>query len=318
MSQIKTFITSTGSYLPEKVLTNKLLEAMVDTSDEWIISRTGIKERRIAADDESTSDLGVKAALKALEKAGKTVGDIDLIIVATLSPDHLFPSTACLIQKKLNATCPAFDVGAACSGMIFALAAAKGFISSGLYKNILVIASEKVSSVIDYTDRSTCVLFGDGASCALLSSSSDSEISFEIKEIDLGSDGNMHAALEVPVGHPFMKMDGSTVFRHAVKRMSTSIKTCLENASLTEDQIDYFIPHQANQRISDALLKRFSFSEEKVHKNVDRYGNTCAASVGIGLDEYIETKPHGSKHILLAAFGAGFTWGSMILTREGE
>jgi 3-oxoacyl-[acyl-carrier-protein] synthase-3 len=315
MSQIKTFITSTGSYLPEKVLTNKLLEAMVDTSDEWIVSRTGIKERRIAGDSETTSDLGVKAALKALGKANKTVDDIDLIIVATLSPDHVFPSTACLIQKKLNATCPAFDVGAACSGMVFALAAAKGFISSGLYQNVLVIASEKVSSVIDYKDRSTCVLFGDGASSALLSSSSTSKMSFEIGEIDLGCDGKMHASLEVPSGHPFMKMDGSTVFRHAVKRMSASIKTCLERASLLEDQIDYFIPHQANQRISDALLKRFSFGEEKVHKNVDRYGNTCAASIGIGLDEYMESKEGAGEHILLAAFGAGFTWGSMILKR---
>lgn len=330
MLERKTYIQSTGSYLPKEVLCNKRLESMVDTTDEWIISRTGIKERRIAHVDELTSDLGVKAAEKALHKANMAVEDVELIIVATLSPDHIFPSTACIVQKKLGATCPAFDVGAACSGMLFAIATAKGYIASGLYKNILVIAAEKVSSNIDYSDRSTCVLFGDGAAAILLSSTPPNDNALEIGDVVLGSDGTMHNSLEIPSGGAcspassdtiedkghFLKMDGRAVYRHAVKRMSASMQELLEKANLKNEDIDYFIPHQANDRIIEALLKRFVIDRKKVHKNVHNFGNTCAASVGICLDEYLDKNTHTDKNILMTTFGAGFTWGSIHLKRE--
>lgn len=330
MTKCKTFINSTGSYLPKKILTNKLLEEMVDTTDEWIFNRTGIKQRRIAEEEELTSDLGVKAAIKALEKAREDVSCVDLIIVATLSPDYIFPSTACVIQKKLGANCPAFDIGAACSGMLFAIATAKSYISSGLYKKVLVIAPEKVSSIIDYTDRGTCVLFGDGASAILLSDTPSTDSAVEVGEVVLGSDGTMHKALEIPSGgssdpvskhsienkQHFLKMDGKTVFRHAIKRMTSSIQQCLLKSELSVEDVDYFIPHQANQRIIEALLKRFSIDEKKVHKNVINIGNTCAASVGICIDEYFDENKKKEENILLTAFGAGFTWGSVILKRR--
>jgi 3-oxoacyl-[acyl-carrier-protein] synthase-3 len=330
MTEKKIFIRSTGSYLPEKVLTNKCLEEMVDTTDEWILSRTGIKERRIAADDECTSDLGVKAAQKALSDANILIDEIDLIIVATLSPDYIFPSTACIIQKKIGATCPAFDIGAACSGLLFALSTAKSFISSGQYKNVLVIAAEKVSSFIDYTDRGTCVLFGDGASAIILSDEPGLKGSIEVGEIILGSDGKMHGSLEIPAGgcvfpasstsiekkSHFLQMDGGVVFKHAIQRMTGSIKECLEKSGLREEDVDYFIPHQANDRIINALLKRFSIGAERVHKSLENTGNTCAASIGICLDQYLDQKGRIDENILLTTFGAGFTWGTMLLKRE--
>jgi 3-oxoacyl-[acyl-carrier-protein] synthase III len=327
MIQNKTYISETGSYLPSKVLTNQDLEGMVDTSDEWIVSRTGIKERRIAKKEESTSDLGVKAAQDVLKKAALNIDEIDLIIVATLSPDYIFPSTACLVQKKLGAKCPAFDVVAACSGLIFALSSAKAYVSSGQYKKVLVIAAEKVSSMIDYTDRSTCVLFGDGASAALVTDEPMGDNALEIDQIVLGCDGEMHSALEIPAGgsfephskdaiegrRHFLKMDGQIVFKHAVKRMTASIEECLKKASLQNSDVDYFIPHQANFRIIKALLKRFAIDSKKVHSNMEYVGNACGASVGICLDEYLDNKPKSDKNILLTTFGAGFTWGSVIL-----
>ncbi|MCH9616854.1 MAG: 3-oxoacyl-[acyl-carrier-protein] synthase 3 protein 1 [Chlamydiia bacterium] len=332
MTEKKIFIRSTGSYLPEKVLTNKMLKEMVDTTDEWIVSRTGIKERRIALENECTSDLGVKAALKALAGAKILIEEIDLIIVATLSPDYIFPSTACMIQKKLGATCPAFDVGAACSGMLFALSSAKSFIASGQYKNVLVVAAEKVSSFIDYTDRSTCVLFGDGAAAMIVSDKAGFKESLQVGEIVLGSDGQMHKSLEIPAGGSvlsarnsstttkdhFLKMDGKVVFKHAIQRMASSIKECLDQSDVSEQQIDYFIPHQANDRIIDALLKRFSIKIDRVHKTLESTGNTCAASIGICLDHYLDQKVKMDQNILLTTFGAGFTWGSMLLKRERQ
>ena len=329
MTLVKTFINSTGSYLPKKILTNQLLEEMVDTTDEWIYSRTGIKERRIADKNQYTSDLGYHAAIDAIEKEGVDKKSIDLIIVATLSPDHIFPSTACIIQKKLEVLCPAFDIGAACSGMMFALATAKAYISSGLYRKVLVIAPEKVSSIIDYTDRTTCILFGDGAAAAILSDS-PSKNSYEIGEVVIGSDGTMHRSLEVPSGgsfdpiteeriktqKQFLSMDGKSVYRHAVKRMTSSIEECLKKSNLDPDQIDYFIPHQANERIIKALLKRFAIDEEKVHRNVKTVGNTCAASIGICLDEYFSRGLVSAKNIFITTFGAGFTWGTMRLKKE--
>jgi len=321
------FIAYTGSYLPEKVLSNSCLESMVDTSDEWIVSRTGIKNRRIADKSEATSDLGVFAAKDLLEKAKMAPTDIDMIIVATLSPDYPFPSTACMIQKKLGAKCPSFDVMAACSGMLFALATAKGFILSGQHKRILIVAAEKVSSVLDYTDRSTCVLFGDGASAALVTDEPISENALAIGEIDLGSDGEMHKALEIPAGGCFdpiskevveerrhyLRMDGQVVFKHAVRRMNSSIGGCLAKAGLTSGDIDYFIPHQANHRIMESLLKRLEIDPSKVHNNVENVGNTCSASIGICLDEYFDKRANTDKTVLMCTFGAGFTWGSMIL-----
>ncbi|MCH9621050.1 MAG: 3-oxoacyl-[acyl-carrier-protein] synthase 3 [Chlamydiia bacterium] len=332
MVQKRAYISETSSYLPDTVMTNSQLEKVVETTDEWIVSRTGIKERRIAHKEEATSDLGVKAAHKLLEKAQLDISQVDLIIVATLSPDYIFPSTACIIQKKLKAKCPAFDVVAACSGMMFALATAKGYITSGLYKNIMVIAAEKVSSILDYTDRSTCVLFGDGACAALVTDKPLSDHAVWMDEIVLGSDGEMHQALEVPSGgsvEPLSKealeekrhclrMDGRVVFRHAVKRMISSISECLKKGNIEIDEIDYFIPHQANNRIIEAILKRFMIDPQKVHRNVEYIGNVCAASVGICLDEYLEHRSKSDQNILMAAFGAGFTWGTMILKGEGR
>lgn len=326
-SPMKSYISATGSYLPSKVLTNKDLESMVETTDEWIMSRTGIKERRIAEKDQSTSDLGVQAAKKALASAKMSIEGVDLIICATLSPDFRFPSTACLIQQKLKAACPAFDISAACSGMIYALSVAKGYIASGLYQNILVVGAEKVSSVVDYSDRSTCVLFGDGAAASLVTDTPLNDNALEIGEIDLGSDGSMHEALYIPSGGSlaprgsenfdesaqYLKMEGKVVFRHAVQRMTGSIAKLLEKAGLSAKDIDYFIPHQANQRILEALLKRFAISPEKVHRNVDVVGNACGASIGICLDERFQKGTKGLKRLLMTTFGAGFTWGSMLL-----
>ena len=326
-------IISTGSYLPEKILTNFDLEKMVDTSDEWITTRTGVHQRRIASDDQFTSTMGIEAAKKALSKSNIKADQIDAIIVATLTPDYIFPSTACIIQhgiKAINAA--AFDMQAACSGYIYALSIAKSFIESGAYKNILIIASEKISSIINYEDRATCVLFGDGAAAAIVS---DQEIGLEIKAISLGADGEHSNLLILPAGgskNPasqktidekmhFIKMSGNEVFKHAVRKMESSCKTCLENANLQEKDVSFLIPHQANKRIIDALAKRFPhLPNEKILQNgIKKYGNTSASSIGIALDELLkETTLKNNENILLTAFGAGFTWGSSLLTQNNQ
>lgn len=314
------YITSTGSYLPEKVLSNSDLEKMVDTTDEWILSRTGISVRRIAGENEYTSDMGYYAAKAALEKAKVKPEELDLIIVATLSPDYLFPSTACIIQDRLKATrAAAFDLSAACTGFIYALSVAKAFVEAGIYNKVLVVASEKLSSIIDYQDRGTCVLFGDGAGACLVTS----EKGLRMGKISLGSDGAHGNLLMMPGGgcrHPataetvekrmhYLQMpDGKEVYRHAVRRMLESIE------NLNETNIAYLIPHQANIRIIDSIAKRCKIPEERVVKTIEHTGNTSASSIGITLDQFLSKGLlKKDDQLLLVAFGAGLTWGSMIV-----
>jgi 3-oxoacyl-[acyl-carrier-protein] synthase III len=329
----KATIAGIGSYLPKKILTNEDLEKIVDTSDEWIVSRTGMKERRIAASDEYTSDMGYQSALKALENAAVTPDEIDCIIVATLTPDYPFPSTACIIQQKLGASkAAAFDIQAACTGYLYGLQIAKNFVESGVYKNILLVTSEKLSSIVNYEDRSTCVLFGDGASSCVIRCGGKGLL---IEEVVLGADGEQGHLLMMPGGgsrNPateetvaqklhYIHMSGNEVFKHAVRRMETSSKNCLEKLGLSEKDISWIIPHQANIRIIDAIAKRFThLSSDHIFRTVHKYGNTSCTSVGIALDELLSHKTvEKGQRILLTAFGAGFTWGSAVLTMsQGE
>jgi 3-oxoacyl-[acyl-carrier-protein] synthase-3 len=330
--QKKARIIGTGSYLPERILTNHDLEQMVETTDEWIFTRTGMKERRIARSDEFTSDMGAEAARSALTNASLSAEDIDFILVATLTPDYLCPSTACLIQQAIGAKrAGAVDIQAACTGMIYALAIAKSFVETGLYKNVLVIASEKLSSVTDYKDRSTCVLFGDGASACVVSSKGKGLL---VSGLCLGADGEQAQLLSLPAGgcrmpatsetlearKHYLQMAGNEVFKHAVRRMESACKECLCAAGLTEQQISWLIPHQANIRIIDAIAKRFEhLPSDRIFKTVHKYGNTSASSVGIALDELRRQKTFCSgEHILLTAFGAGLTWGAVILTADQD
>jgi 3-oxoacyl-[acyl-carrier-protein] synthase-3 len=322
-------IVGMGVYLPEKVLTNQDLEKMVDTSDEWIVTRTGMKERRIASENEFTSDLGAKAAQNALKNAGKTVDEIDLILVATLTPDFMFPSTATLIQSLLGATkAAAFDFQAACTGYLYGLSIAKSYIESGLYKNILLIASEKLSSIVNYKDRNTCVLFGDGAAACVIS---DSGSGLFIQEVCLGADGGVSDLIRMPAGgcrepaslktveecrHTIF-MEGKEVFKHAVRRMENAAKECLEKAKMEEKEINWLVPHQANERIIDAMGKRFSIPDDRVYKTVHKYGNTSASAIAIALAELVVEKEIAvGENILLVAFGAGLTWGATVLTKK--
>lgn len=328
--RMKAKIIGTGSYLPEKVLTNQDLEKMVDTSDEWIVSRTGMKERRIANVDEYTSHMGAKAARAAIADAGLTADQIDFILVATLSPDYQFPSTACLIQSEIGAKKAAgADIQAACTGFLYLLSMAKAFVESGAYKNVLVIAAEKLSSITNYKDRSTCILFGDGAAACVISAEGKG---LAIESIQLGADGEQADLIVLPAGGcrkpasvetvanggHYIKMSGNEVFKYAVRRMETACKECLEAAGLTETEISWLIPHQANMRIIDAIAKRFEhLPPERIFKTVQKYGNTSASSVGIALDELLKAGPLKSgEKILLTAFGAGLTWGAGVLRAE--
>lgn len=324
-------IVGMGSYLPERVLSNHDLEKMVDTSDEWISSRTGMKERRIAESGESSSDMAVAAGLKAIEDANVDAKDIDLILVSTATPDYFMPSTAAVIQSKVGATnAAAFDMQAACTGYLYGLSTAKAYIESGMYKNVLLIAVDKMSAFIDYQDRNTCVLFGDGASAAMISGVGSG---FAIDSICLGADGTLFDLIMIPGGGSrfpaseetvsqkkhYFKMMGKEVFKHAIRRMGAAAKKCLEQAELKEDQISWLIPHQANERIIDALAKNFQIPSDRVGKTVHKYGNTSASSVAITLDEVRRENPinHGD-HLLLVAFGSGLTWGASILTLKEE
>ncbi len=326
MSLKKAIVVGTGSYFPEKVLTNQDLEKMVDTTDDWIVSRTGMKERRIAREDESASDMGYMAALQALESSGKKAEEIDLILCATLTPDHFFPSTACLIQKRLGTKAAAFDISAACSGYVYALLTAKAFVASGAYRNVLVIASEKISGIVDYTDRRTCVLFGDAATAAVVS---DSGEGLEIVHGRLGADGNGAEILIQPAGGSripttketlekglhFLQMNGQEVYKHAVRRMEEVAMLCINDLQMKATDIHYLVPHQANLRIIEGFAKRFQIPEERVVINIHKYGNTAAASVGIGFDELLkEGKVANGENILLVAFGAGLAWGALVLS----
>jgi 3-oxoacyl-[acyl-carrier-protein] synthase-3 len=324
---MKARIIGTGSYLPKKILSNQDLEKMVDTTDEWITTRTGMKERRLASNEEHTSMMGYEAALKAINAAGVSASDIDLILFATITPDYAFPSSACLVQNMLGAAnAAALDIQAACSGYVYALSLAKAYIESKLYKNVLVIASEKLSSIINYKDRSTAILFGDGAASCVVSGSGQG---LSIDHVTLGSDGEHANLLMLPAGgtrnpataetvackQHYLSMDGKDVFKHAVRRMEQASLQSLEKAGLSENDVDYLIPHQANIRIIEAIAKRFKLPMERVYLTIHKYGNTSASSVGIALDEFVrEKKLEHNQHILLTAFGAGLTWGACVLT----
>ena len=315
-------ITGTGSYLPERILTNDELASMVDTTDEWIKSRTGIAQRHIAADGEFTCDLAEKAALKAIETAGINNRDIDLIIVATTTADQVFPSTACLLQNRLGIEGPpAFDVQAVCAGFMFALDVADKFIRTGSAKCALVIGAETFSRIIDWSDRRTCILFGDGAGAVILQASEEPGVI----STHLHSDGKYKDLLCVPTGisrnydavqsgTAFTTMEGGEVFRWAVTAMSDLIGETLSGQGLTEKDVDWLIPHQANIRIIKAVGRRAGFPADKVIVTVDHHGNTSAASVPLALDESIRSgKIKSGQLVLLEGFGGGFTWGSALI-----
>jgi 3-oxoacyl-[acyl-carrier-protein] synthase-3 len=319
-------IIGVGSYVPARVLTNADLERLVETTDDWITSRTGIRERRIAADGEATSDMAVSAAGRAMESAGISAEALDLIIVATITPDMLFPSTACLVQQKLGANrAVAFDIEAACSGFVYALEIAAQFIQSHSFQTALVIGAEKMSSVIDWADRNTCVLFGDGAGAAVLQHRPASR---GLLTTCLGSDGTKASLLELPAGGSacpstaesvarrlhFLRMDGKETFRNAVTAMVSAANEALARCGIRIEQIRCIIPHQANQRILTAVGERLGATSGQVFVNVDRYGNTSAASVGIALDEAVRSgRIQRGDLVLLVVFGAGLTWGATVL-----
>lgn len=318
-------ITGWGMAVPERVLTNADLERMVETSDEWIVSRTGIRERHISGPDESASTLAITAGKQALERSGLTAADVDMIIVATVTGDYTFPATACIVQDALGAKGIAFDIQAACTGWIYGVVTAHQFVSTGAAKNVLVIGTEVLSKITDYTDRQTCVLFGDGAGAVVISGT---ETPGGVLGWTLGSDGARPEQLYRPAGgsrepitrdnidtkSPYIHMMGSEVFKFATRVMGTAMEEALDKAGLTAHDIDLFIPHQANLRIIDAASKRLNLPPEKVFVNIERYGNTSAAAVPIALCEAIDQGliTPGSR-LGMVAFGAGLTWGAVAL-----
>jgi len=324
---------SIGSYVPQGTLTNKDLEKMVDTSDEWITKRTGIKERRIARDDEAASDLGVKAAKIAIKRAGITSNQVDMVICATLSPDYLtMPSTAAMISKKLGIkNVMAFDISAACTGFIYLVSIAKVFIESGNFKNILIVGAEKLSSIVDYTDRGTCILFGDGAGAAIISSTDN--IDEAIIDVHASADGNFGDLLITPgcgSKNPireenvkeklqYMKMAGNEVFKVAVKTLTNDVIDILKKNNISANEVDIFIPHQANYRIIEAVRMKLNFPLEKTAFTIAKYGNTSSASIPMAMnDMYEEGKIKKGDLMLLDAFGGGFTWGSALIKFAGN
>ncbi len=314
-----------GTYLPKKVLTNSDLEKMVETTDEWIRTRTGISQRRIAAEGENTSDLAVEATKAALADAKLKPADLDLILVATMTPDMPCPATACIVQNKLGAPqAAAMDVSAACSGFVYGMVMGQQFVATGTYRHVLVVGAEVLSRVVDWTDRSTCVLFGDGAGAAILGPTTRGRI----LSTYLGSDGSKADLLKVPGGGSarpashesveakdhFLKMNGTEVFKHAVRGMSDACLKAVEKAGLTPDQIACVIPHQANIRIIQAVVERAGIPLEKVYLNVERYGNMSAASTGVAFCEAVrDGRVKKGDYALLVAFGAGLTWGSCVI-----
>ncbi len=322
-------IAGTGKYTPEKVLTNADLERIVDTSDEWITTRTGIKERRIRTNGEATSDFIVNAAREALAAAGKSIDEINMILIGTVTPDYRLPSTACIVQEKLGAPKIAvMDLAAACAGFIYGLSLGKALVESGTYQNILVAGAEALSSFTNYKDRNTCVLFGDGCGCAVVSSADETSNGAGILATHISGDGRLATLLNSPIGgskNPLtpenyhlnqhhIQMDGREVFKHAVREMADSCTRVIVNAGLTVDDIDLIIPHQANVRIIDALVKKLGASRERVFINIERYGNTSSASVPIALTEAIQTGKVGpGTTVLMTAFGGGFAWGAAVV-----
>lgn len=319
-------ISGVGSYVPSKVLTNADLEKLVDTSDEWITTRTGIKERHIAAKDEFTSDLATHAAERAMRNAGITADQIDLITVATITPDMPFPSTACLVQSKIGAhRAAAFDLEAACSGFIYGLEIGQQFITSRTYDTVLVIGAEKLTSIVDWQDRNTCVLFGDGAGAAVLQNRPNSHglltavMGADGRKADLlfmaGGGSRCPATVDsVAARRHFLKMEGKETFKNAVQAMLTAAQEALRRCEIDISRIKCIIPHQANRRIIDAVCERLGASPEQLYVNLDRYGNTSAASVAIALDEVVASgKVQRGDLILMVVFGAGLTWGAAVI-----
>lgn len=331
MNKFGVGIVGIGSYLPEKVLTNHDLESIVDTSNKWIVERTGIESRRIADESQATSDLSTMAAERALKDAKLKAEDIDLIILATVTGDYTFPSTACVVQKNIGAkNAAAFDINAGCSGFIYGMTMAGGFIRSGMYEKILVIGAEALSRVLNWEDRNTCVLFGDGAGACILERC---EEGYGIISSHLGADGGKGDVLSQPAGGSrlpasietvekklhHLDMNGKEVFKFAVRVMGKATKKVLENANLTTEDIDLLVPHQANMRIIDAASKKLNLEKTKIYVNLNKYGNMSAASIPVALDEAIKDKKlEKGKNLVLVAFGAGLTWASMALKWNRE
>jgi 3-oxoacyl-[acyl-carrier-protein] synthase-3 len=316
---VRSRIVGTGSYLPARIVTNAELAQRIETSDEWIVHRTGIRARHIAADDERTSDLALAAARPALAAAGLDAQHVDLIVVATTTPDMIFPSTACILQDKLGATGgPAFDVQAVCSGFVYALALADRMVAAGAAKNALVVGAEIYSRILDWNDRGTCVLFGDGAGAVVLMPSAAPGI----LSSHLHADGSHRRILEVPgqvangvvTGRPFLTMDGHAVFKFAVKVLAEVAHEALDANGMTTEAIDWLIPHQANVRIMDATARKLRLPLDRVVVTLDRHGNTSAASIPLALDGAVrDGRIRPGQHVMLAGVGGGFTWGSVLL-----
>ena len=319
-------IVGTGSYAPEKILTNDDIAKIVDTSDEWIKTRTGVKERRVVGEGEATSDIATEAARRALQSANIESGDVDLIIVATSTPDFFFPATACIVQHNIGAkNAAAFDLEAACSGFLYSLSIGNSLISTGVYDNILIIGAEVFYNFLDWEDRTTCVLFGDGAGAAILKPTSEKNC---IIATYLGADGSGEDTIKFPAGGSrlpasqetviqklhYVKMRGNETFKFAVRAMSDSVLIVLKQCDISLKEVDWLIPHQANIRIMQAVADRISLPREKVIVNIDRYGNTSAASIPIALDEAVrEGKIKEGDLIVMVAFGAGMTWASSVV-----
>ncbi len=321
-------ISGTGSYVPEKVLTNNDLSKFLDTSDEWIFERSGIRRRHIAADGEAASDMALHASRNALEMAGIDASQIDLVVLTTVNPDMAFPSTACLLQAKLGIrnNIPCFDLSAACSGFVYGVEVATRMMQSGMYKNALVVSSEKMSSIVDWQDRSTCVLFGDGAGAVVLRASDDENVG--IVGTVLGADGSDTAMLCMPAGGSllptsaetvekrlhFVRMDGREVFKHAVKIMQEKALEVLDRCGVSAEQVSLLIPHQANTRIIQSVAKRLNIPSEKVYVNIENYANTSSASIPIALDEAMRGgRIKRGDYVLFVSFGAGLTWGATLV-----
>ena len=319
-------ISGVGSYLPEKIITNADLEKMVDTNDEWIVSRTGIRERRQVEDDVAVSDLCIIAAQRALADANLSPEDIDLILVATLYPDYAFPATACIVQAKLGASkAAAFDLEAGCSGFLYGIATGSQYVATGMYKHVLVIGAEILTKLMDFTDRSTCILFGDGAGAAVLSVVEDGQ---GFQSFVLGSHGDLDLNLAMPIGGSrtpiteqairerknYTKMVGKEVFKFAVKIMGEAAAQAVQKAGLKTEDIDLLIPHQANLRIIDSAVKRLGIDPAKVFINVEKYGNMSAASIPVALDEALKQgRIKNGDMLVMVGFGAGLTWGACTL-----
>ncbi|WP_163583052.1 beta-ketoacyl-ACP synthase III [Gracilibacillus saliphilus] len=307
---MKAGIIGTGHYAPEKVLTNADMEKIVDTSDEWIRTRTGIEERRIAHDNEDTSDMAFKAAEQALEEAQITGEDLDLILVATVTPDQPFPTVSCKLQERLGATkAAAMDISAACAGFMYGVITAKQFIETGAYKHVLIIGADKLSKITDWTDRNTCVLFGDGAGAAVMGPVSEDK---GVLTFELGADGSGGKHLEQNDDYIFM--NGREVFKFAVRQMPESSVHVVEKAGYAKEDVDYLIPHQANIRIMEAARQRLGIEEDRMAVNVNKYGNTSAASIPIALSEGVKNdKIKDNDLVVLVGFGGGLTWGAVAL-----